>query len=165
MTEAVSLLEMGDEGVTLTIGGRELALKPLSMGDICKAQAHVRNERLRVFLSQTQRPISEMRVLPLPDEVRAKAIADITCRPITFVEMVTTYDGQLRLLFEAMHRADRSITWDYVQNEMPPIAARTLDRLMYIVGGLSTPDGATDPTTSTPATDPSDGTKDSASSV
>jgi hypothetical protein len=159
MTDVVSLLDISDNGVTLTIDGREFTLKPLSMGDICKAQAHVRNDRLQRFLSQT-------RVVPLPDDVRAKAIAEITCQTITFVEMVTSYDGQLRLLFEAMHRADSSITWDYVQNAMPPIAARILDQLMYVLGGLSAPDGETDPTTSTSATrNLSDGTKNSAGSV
>ena len=139
MGEGVPLVDLSAEPMVLTIGECEYKLPPLTMGDIASAERMIMDQRFDKLLERTKMP-------PLPDDLRAKAIAAVLATPVALHEILMSYEGRLRLLFLSMRRADPKITWDFVLHGMPTISTQVLTSLMYKLAGL---DDATDPTQAT----------------
>ncbi len=162
MDEGTPLVDLSSEPMVLTIGGRKYKLPPLSMGDIASAERFIVDQRLDKLLERTKMP-------PLPDDVRAKAIAAVLATPVLLTEILLSYEGRLRLLFLSMHRADQTITWSFVLQGMPAIPTQVLTSLMYKMAGLdSMDDDKADPTQAMipeHGESPSDGMKSSLGSV
>jgi hypothetical protein len=148
--------------MVLAIEGREYKLPPLTMGDIASAERYVIDQRLDNLLARTRMP-------PLPDDLRAKAIAEVLAKPVLLHEILLSYEGRLRLLYLSMHRADPKISWEFVLHKMPAVPTQVLTSLMYKLAGLgTTEDDEADPTQATtpePGEPLSDGTKSSPGSV
>ena len=158
MGEGVPLVDLSAEPMVLTIEGQEYKLPPLSMGDIASAERFIADQRLDKLLARTRIP-------PLPDDVRAKAIAAVLATPVLLADILLSYEGRLRLLFLAMHRADPKVTWDFVLHGMPALSQQVLSSLMYKLAGLDTEsDEEADPTQETtpePGKPQSSGTQNS----
>lgn len=148
MSDTAPLVDMSAEPMTVTIEGKVYALPPPSMGDIAKTERWIISQQLDLVIEQTRMP-------PLPDEVRALAIANVVGGAVLLTQILVSYAGRLRLLYESMHRADKAVTWAYVTNEMPAIPAAILTQLMYKLAGLDVKaDDEADPTTITPEPGP-----------
>lgn len=144
MSDATPLVDMSAEPMVLTVGGVEYKLPPPSMGDIAKTERWIIGQRLGLVIDQTRMP-------PLPDEVRALAIANVVGGAVSLTAILVSYAGRLRLLYESMHRANKAVTWLYVTDTMPPIPTAILTELMYKLAGLGPKtDDEADPTATTP---------------
>ena len=155
MSEGTPIVDVSAEPMTLTIGGREYKLPPLSMGDIAAAERWIIDQRLNAVLERTRMP-------PLPDDVRAKAIAAVLASPVQLADILLSYEGRLRLLYLSMRRADHAIRWEFVKEGMPAVATLVLTELMYKLAGLGAKMGdEADPMTTTPEPggDPKNGTQ------
>jgi len=82
-------------GITVEVAGKEYDLRPLNPDDFSRAERNIRQERLNDYFDVTKgRPIG--------DDVRAAAMAQIICSKIDLTDIVSSYTGQLSIVWLAM---------------------------------------------------------------
>lgn len=144
MAEGTPLVDTSAEPMTLTVDGRKYLLPPLKMGDIARTERWIIEQRLDLVIGKTRMP-------PLPDEVRALAIANVVGGAVLLNEILVSYSGRLRLLYQSMLRCDKALRWSYITDEMPSVPTNILTQLMYKLAGLDAKmDDDADPTATTP---------------
>lgn len=153
--DSVSLFEVGKGTATLTLDGKEYAVRPLTIGDTAKAQAFMREQRIKAIVEGTRGAI------PIDTETRAAAIAAAACAPISIAQMLSDVEAEGFLLASA-------IGWTYKKliNDMPSMHRKTMSELLTYISNLRDPDEmepVADPTDKTAETSiaPTDGTKSS----
>lgn len=159
MGENTALVDVSASPMELKYAGRTYLLPPLQLGDIALAERYIVKERVELVIGQTTR------MPPLPDEVRALAISNVVCKSVLLADLLLSAEGRVRLLFQSMVRADKTVTWVFVTEQMPALPTRVLTDLMYKLAGLDTgSDEEADPTRATTpehGEPPSDGTQKS----
>lgn len=155
--EGTSLFEISDAGATLTLGEHTYVLRKPQLADFAQVQAHIRDRRLQAYMNAT-------RVVPLDPDVKARAMGEITCKPISMVDMWEDFESKAELLWLAIRENDpKKLTLTWVTKQMPSIDRDMLAELMFYLCGIRVP-GEAAPLTDTTPTDlscaaPSDGTK------
>lgn len=124
-----AMVNISDQSATIKVAGKEYRLGPMKLGLRCAAERHMRDERLEHFLGHP-------RALGMAPEFLADVIAKIESQSVTFNDVLLSFEGRLHTLYLAMRSVDPKITWDWVKDEMPPIATAILTELMYVLGGL-----------------------------
>lgn len=144
MGENTALVDVSASPMELTYAGRKYLLPPLQLGDIALAERYIVKERVELVIGQTTR------MPPLPDEVRALAISNVVCKSVLLADLLLSAEGRVRLLFQSMVRADKSVTWVFVTEQMPALPTNVLTQLMYKLAGLdAATDDEADPTQAT----------------
>lgn len=139
-----SMVDFSDAPARIMIGDKEYAIPPLTMGDRFNAEQHIRDDNLSRFLRLTQNT-------PLPDAVRGNALAEITCKPVSSEQLISTSANQLYLLYLSMRRGDPKVTWEFVQS-LPSMTIETLSTILHSITGLVGKDDGADPTDTTSTT-------------
>ncbi|KKM72870.1 hypothetical protein LCGC14_1416190 [marine sediment metagenome] len=139
-----SMVDFSDAPARITIGDKEYAIPPLTMGDRFEAEQHIRDDNLNRFLRVTE-------TKPLPADVRGTALAEIACKQVTSDQLISTSANQLYLLYLSMRRGDPKITWKFVQS-LPSMTIETLSTILHSITGLVKEDDAADPTDTTSTT-------------
>lgn len=134
----MSLVDMSAEPITIQLNGKTYNLPPLTMGDRAGVERFIIGVRFAEFLEQT-------RGVPLPDEVRALAMANIMGGTVTQKEVLESDRGRLRILYLSLKRGGATLTWEQVQNDIPPVDVLTLTELMYHIALLSRKEDDADP--------------------
>ncbi len=93
----MSLVDMSAEPITIQLNGKTYNLPPLTMGDRAGVERFIIGVRFAEFLEQT-------RIVPLPDEVRALAMANIMGGTVTQKEVLESDRGRLRILYLSLKR-------------------------------------------------------------
>lgn len=121
--------------MNVTIDGVEYEVSPISKSGINRAAKRLKSSWLQFFLDGT-------RMIPLPSEDRSKAIADISCRLVTYADIISDYDATL-FLFSLHVKADgKPLTYDYVQSDK--FNGKTYGDLTTIMFTISAPKGGDD---------------------
>lgn len=152
-----SMVDFSDAPARITIGDKQYAIPPLTMGDRFNAEQHIRDENLSRFLRLTQNT-------PLPSDVRGQALAEIACKPVTSEQLISTNANQLYLLYLSMRRGDPKVTWEFVQS-LPSMTIETLSTILHSITGLEKTNGQADPTDTTSTTKSSTPTEEATAST
>lgn len=142
MNNGSTILDISNEPAQIHLNGTSYKLRVLGPGDFAKAAAHLRNRRINEFLSST-------RLIPLTDQTRASALADITCKPIPLSDLLGDYESEIYLL--ALSLDDNpGVTYETLC-KMPAIDREVLTDIMFHICKLSpaTGDEEANPTTPT----------------
>lgn len=134
----MALVDMSSEPITIQLNGTTYTLPPLTMGDRAGVERFIIGVRFDEFLKKT-------RMVPLPDEVRAQAMANIMGGTVTQKEVLESDRGRLRMLYLSLKRGGASLTWEQVQHQIPPVDVLTLTELMYHIALLSQKEDGADP--------------------
>ncbi len=124
-----SLADVMGSPMEITIGDKSLKISPLEMGDFGAAEAHIRAERLNLFLEQTR----GINGVNLPADIRAKSFGEIMNSPIRINDILSDQNGLVFLVFRALMRGNKGITLEFVKK----INADQYGEMLDIVMGLS----------------------------
>ncbi len=111
---------------------KKVTIHELRMEDFVAAEAWVRSERLNAFLEQTR----QVRGINLPDEVRAKAMAEIINKVVSFDEVITCISGQLYCVYRSLAREDPQINLAWVHENLSKMEINVLSDLVFEITGL-----------------------------
>jgi len=135
----VSLLDIGNEGATLTLGGVTYKVRPLGLGDLVKTKAFIRQTRLQAILE-----------LPIDNDVRAKALSNTVCEPIMDGMIWLDIESLTYCIWLSLRDTNPSkYTLEYV-HRMPRTDRDVLEEVIRYISGFKKPEPAADPTTPTP---------------
>lgn len=110
---------------TVTIGGKEYKLSPLTPFDFATAENMIKEKRLSALLDQTRLVAG----VNLPDKVRATAIAELMAQTVSLSEVVDSFNGQLILVFLSLKKNHPEL----LMKEMQKIPQTDIDVVSSIV--------------------------------
>lgn len=158
-TEAESLVDISTEPATITIDGVDFTLKRLRLGDYAAAQEFIRDRKIDAILRKTG---------ALSEDLRAKAIAEVLCRPMSLLDIWNEFEGECMMLHRGLLRGGKLVPMTYIMEEMEPAHRKILTDVLLYISGLNDPlDGRAEApveNTSTPSA-PNSGDKNSVDSA
>lgn len=141
----MTMAEPLQQAATVKVHGREYTVSPLTPGDFARAEQHIRDTRRNSFLSGA-------RHVNLTEEVRAKALAEIECKPVSFSDDVLgSIDGQLFIVWLAM-KAETRPTFDMFKIGLSSEVVERLATVVLQVTGLLNEEVGGDPLARTDTT-------------
>lgn len=138
----------------VSINGTKYGLAKLRPIDLANGRDYVVQRRI-------ERHVETTRYMNFEPIVRAKALAEIECAPLSLYDVMQDPDGRLKLLFSSLTRGGTSITLEDLRQKLDPIEADEIYAyVLWISGVIKEPDITGDPAgpLGTSATTPSDGT-------
>jgi len=125
------LNEVFDQPCRVRLGNREFVVSPLTPHDFAEAEAFVRNDRLNAFMEQTRL----VKGVNLPDTVRGVAMAGILNRPVSLDEVLSSFTGQLYLLYLSLKKLNPGLTFEAMKS-MGPTDIKLISTIMLQITGL-----------------------------
>lgn len=128
-SDAVALVDVSSEPVTLTIGEQTFAVSPLGPGDFAVAEAHLRDQRVDTVVRRTQNPNL------MTYETRGIAVARTVCEPILINDLLLSYESRLYMLWLSLKKRQPQLTLAQVK-VLPGVTVDILTELMSVVTGI-----------------------------
>jgi len=111
---------------TVSIGGIEVELSPLTPNDFARAEEHVKDNQRNQFLQKT-------RDKPLAPEVLAGTLAQIETTPVTLTDVLKSYDGQLYLVWLSSRKA---MPFEHFRTKLDAVELVRLTNIVSRISGL-----------------------------
>ena len=127
-----SLKGMIPPTLTVNIDGKAFELSELTIKDFADAEQFIKQERFEALLDWTRR----IKGVNLPDNVRAKAIAEVMTTDVPLHEVMSTFSGQLYLLYLSLRKKDPEITLAYLKDKLEVEAILDFVQLVAHITGL-----------------------------
>lgn len=140
----MNLADVAGSGLTITVNGKPWTVSPLTIGDFAKAESFIRSRRLDECLERTRFQNGVI----LPDEVRAKMLAEVATRTVTTADVLASSEGRLYITWLSIAKKTASApTFDAFCGMADQALCNQLESLLRHVGGQES--GGSDPTIST----------------
>lgn len=121
-----SFSESFPQAATVSIGGVEVELSPLTPNDFARAEEHVKDHQRDQFLQKT-------RDKPLAPEILAGTLAQIETTPVTLTDVLKSYDGQLYLVWLSSRKA---MPFEHFRTRLDTIELARLTNIVSRISGL-----------------------------
>lgn len=125
--DAIALVDVSSEPVTLEVNGQTYAVSPLGPGDYVKAEARLRDQRFKTFMRLTMNT-------PMTDEARGVAMARVIGDPVLLNDLLLSYDSRLFMLWMSLRKRTPNVTLDQVQ-ALTGVTVSILTQLMDLITG------------------------------
>jgi hypothetical protein len=115
----------------LKIGGEDVEVHQIEMGDIADAEGAIRGERITALMSQPG-------FKTLDPAVQGKALGDVCNHPISFQDILNTYTGRMHLLLASVNKGrQQRFTAATLRAQLGPLSLETLGQILLAMTGVS----------------------------
>jgi len=121
-----SFSESFPQAASVSIGGIEVELSPLTPNDFARAEEHVKDHQRGQFLQKT-------RDKPLAPEILSGTLAQIETTPVTLTDVLKSYDGQLYLVWLSSRKA---MPFEHFRTKLDTIELARLTNIVSRISGL-----------------------------
>lgn len=141
--------DIADVAQEISVGGDAMKLAPLRPVDIADAARHLISTRRSDFMQG-------IRMANLPPTVIAESLSKIQCTSVTLSDLLTDWEGMMKLLHLSLVRGGTQITFQKVRNDLDPTDHSRLLELVCAISSLELgqpeSNGKADPTLATSMT-------------
>lgn len=107
--------------------GNDYELVPAGLGDAKALCAHIQSENAKRFFEAT-------RGVPMPDDVRAKSLAELIARPVDFFDALSTLSGKVFLLYRCISKKHPTVTLDGLPDLLGSNLGEIFDLVLQVSG-------------------------------
>lgn len=130
MIEQLNRLSELDNGeLVLTLDDTELTIRRLPISQFARATNLLRANRQKEYSEAT-------RLVPIPAEVRGKAMAEIACAPTTLLDLVDDWTLRIEMIVWGMDKAGYKGTKPQAQTVLDELSMEDIGKLLDAVTGL-----------------------------